>query len=840
MSELQPYTSGRPVPSPDEELFDYTPRRVFRGSQLREIAFPLGGIGTGCVSLSGRGELVDWEILNRPHKGYRPAHSYFVLHAQEEGGEPIFRVLEGRLQPPYTGHLYGAGDYYGFGFGSAREFGAGFVRFEDCSFTNDFPFARVDLADASVPVTASIEAWSPFIPGDPDHSSYPVAVFTVTLTNRSAKPVDTTVALGLENIIGRPETGLCRNEWAELDGGRGILMSSERHDPASPRYGTLALVTPDEDVTYQLRFAGHDWFAETETLMDEFGVTGRFAGPTEPETGPADRTQVGHLGVHVQLAPGEAKSVDLILCWHMPNFEMYWAHGKEKPTWKAWHGVRWSSAREVAEEVLRELPELRRRTRAFADTFFSSTLPGYVLDAVSSQASTLRTPTVMRLPDGTLWGWEGCHSTAGCCPGTCTHVWTYAQTVAFLFPSLERDMRKRDFEVDLREDGHMQFRMPLPAGTLADHAYHAAADGQMGNVLRTYREWQTSGDEEWLRSVWPAARKALEYAWVEWDADRDGLMEGVHHNTLDIEYHGPETVCGSMYLAGLRAGEEMARHVGDTEAADAYRAVFESGSRLSDAELFNGEYYFQKLAPDCEEPYQFGTGCICDQLLGQWHARVLGLGDLFDPEHIRTALASLYRHNFRDDFLSHNNPHRVYALGDEKGLLLCTWPLGGRPKVSVTYAFECWLGCEYQVGAHLVHEGMLREGLTLCKAVRDRQDGERRNPYNEIECGSHYARSMSNYAYLGALSGLRYSAVERTLTWAPRIRRGDFACFFSVAGAWGIVSERQTVRGLEVTIDVREGSLAVDQLVVDGTAVTIDGAPITPGQPMKVEVPGMS
>ncbi len=831
MTEVQPYSSGRPMPYTDAELFDYTPRRVFRGSKLREIAFPLGGIGTGCVSISGRGELIDWEIFNRPAKGHRPNHSYFVLHAREEGEAPQFRVLEGRLDPPFTGHLFGASDYFGFGFGSAREYGAGFMRFEECTFTNDFPFARIDLADRTSPVSATIEAWSPFIPGDPDRSGYPVAIFTITLRNEAAKPVEATVALGLENILGRPEMGRCVNEYVELAHGRGISMRTEKYEPDAPRYGTMALVTPEKDVTFELRTASTAWFAQTESLMDEFGATGQFQGPTEPTVSEDHQTQVGHLGIPVKLAPGESRTVDLILCWHMPNFEMYWSGCCDKPVWKAYHGLQWGSAVEVVEEVLRDLPELRRRTRAYADAFFSSTLPGYVLDAISSQASTLRTPTVIRLPDGTLWGWEGCHSDSGCCPGSCTHVWSYAQTLAFLFPSLERGMRAMDFAVDLRDDGHMQFRMPLPLCTTADHRYHAAADGQMGNVLRTYREWQLSGDDAWLAKLWPSVKKALEYAWVEWDADRDGLMEGVHHNTLDIEYHGPETVCGTMYLAGLRAGEEMARHMGDAVAADAYRAVFESGRRLSDAELFNGEYYFQKLPEGCDEPYQFATGCICDQLLGQWHARILGLGDLLDPGNIRTALGALFRHNFRDTFAGHNNPHRVYALNDEKGLLLCTWPQGGRPKVPITYAFECWLGCEYQVGAHLVFEGLLREGLALCKAVRDRQDGEARNPFNEIECGSHYARSMSNYGYLPALSGMRYSAPERTLWWSPALRRGEFRCFFSVEGAWGVISEAKTDAGLAVTIEVREGSLSLDRLVVDGTAHEVGGPAITPEEP---------
>ena len=405
--------------------------------------------------------------------------------------------------------------------------------------------------------------------------------------------------------------------------------------------------------------------------------------------------------------------------------------------------------------------------------------------------------------------------TSGCCEGSCTHVWTYAQTIAYLFPQLERGMREIDYRMNLREeDGHMQFRMSLPPGTKATHGFHAAADGQMGGILRTYREWQISGDDEFLKKLWPSLKKALEFAWVDWDKDKDGLLEGVHHNTLDIEYYGPETVCGSMYLAALRAGEVMARYLGDDAAADEYRQVFESGSKLSDEVLYNGEYYFQQIPEGVDVPYQYGPGCICDQVLGQWHSRMYGLGDLYDPEHIKSAIASVFRYNFRDDLFNHHNPHRVYAINDDAGLLICTWPRGGRPRISVRYAFECMVGFEYQVGAHLVYEGFLREGLSVCKAIRDRHDGLKRNPYNEFECGNHYARSMSNYAYMLALSGFRYSAPEKTLYFNPVISRNDFQCFFSVEGAWGIIKQRKTGYGKIVTIEVLEGELELEKVVV--------------------------
>ena len=377
-------------------------------------------------------------------------------------------------------------------------------------------------------------------------------------------------------MVGWPESGRGINAWVEDGTCRGITFATRKHAADSPRAGSLALLTPDEDVTWQLRFAETAWFAATESLMDDFGTTGEFTGPRDPIESAEGAADVAELGLKFRLDPGACTTRTFVLAWHAPVFERYW----ESPptTWRTYAGTRWQAAVDVARYVIASLPRLRRDTLRFSDALLSSTLPVYVLDAVSSQLATLRSPTLLRQTDGTLWGWEGCMSKAGCCAGSCTHVWSYAQALAYLFPALERGMREQELGLAVRlDDGHMQFRLPLPAGTACDHIFHAAVDGQMGEVLRVYREWRVCGDDAWLRRMWPATRRALEYAWTAWDADRDGLLEGAHHNTLDIEFHGPETMCGSMYLAALRAGEAMARRVGDEAAADAYRIVAEAG-----------------------------------------------------------------------------------------------------------------------------------------------------------------------------------------------------------------------------------------------------------------------
>jgi uncharacterized protein (DUF608 family) len=393
-------------------------------------------------------------------------------------------------------------------------------------------------------------------------------------------------------------------------------------------------------------------------------------------------------------------------------------------------------------------------------------------------------------------------------------------------------MRETDFQVNLRPDGSMAFRTLVPTGK-ALWDFKPAADGQMGCILKLYREWQMSGDDAFLGRLWPSAKRALEYAWTSWDADRDGVMEGEQHNTYDIEFYGANTMMGTLYLGALVAGERMARAVGDMAAAAEYRRVFESGRAKLDQELWRDGFYVQRLpdrpaagaaagaanesryAPAVDQgqfKYQYGEGCLSDQLLGQWFAEVVGLGHLLPPDHVKATLASIYRHNFKTSFFDHPNTQRIYALNDEKGLLLCSWPHGKRPALPFVYSDEVWTGIEYQVAAHLVYEGLVMEGLAIVKGVRDRYDGQRRNPWNEVECGSHYARALASWSLLTALSGYHYSAPDKRLSFAPRLDGPDFRCLFTAGRAWGVFEQHLRPGQATAVVAVTAGELSLARL----------------------------
>jgi hypothetical protein len=554
---------------------------------------------------------------------------------------------------------------------------------------------------------------------------------------------------------------------------------------------------------------------------------------------------------NLQLAPGEEAEIPLVYCWHAANTaltvgrvaassccgEGETCDCEPQPTHRPYYATLYEDAWQVGREVMTRHGELRQRSLRFHDAFFRSTLPAYVLDAVSANLAILKSPTVLRQQDGMLWNWEGCSYGSGCCHGSCTHVWNYAQAIPHLFPALERTLRDQELKWSMDEHGHVTFRAALPTGETG-HDFHAAADGQLGGVLKLYREWQVGGDDDWLKERYPLVRRSLEYCIRTWDPDEAGALIEPHHNTYDIEFWGPDVMCTSFYLGALRAAAAMATRLGEAEDAARYRALADRGRAYCDRHLWNGEYYGQRVQwkglraaerlanwtggyseealalLQREGPkYQYGTGCLSDGVIGQWYTTMLGLEDALGRARTRRHLQAIFRHNFRNSLAGHANPQRPgYALNQEPGLLLCSWPRGGKLSLPFPYSDEVWTGIEYQVASHLIYEGLVDEGLTVVRAVRERYDGKVRNPWNEYECGSYYARALSSYAVLLGLTGFRYLAASGELEVAPRLAvdRGRF--FFSTDRGWGSIHYQGTRDRVRVRVELEEGTLPVQVL----------------------------
>ncbi len=763
-------------------------------SNANEAAFLLGGIGTGNISVGARGQLRDFELFNHPNKGCMAPYTFFALRVAPDGQESVSRVLESQIQPPFS-------KSHGF---NAHEVG-GLARFKNSKMTSRYPFVEIQLTDDKLPVTVTMEAFTPFIPLNEKDSGIPIAILRYTVKNTGNVAADISVVGNIANLSGLNDSdnfgykkynGKRVNTYHDTGSLRGLEYTVEDLSDCSPFYGSMAFVTRENEITYKEKWLGNAWWDGLQELWNDFTRDGDIQNcdkyKSESETG--DR--IGSLCIKKRIEPGETKTFEFMLSWHFANRIKRWSHDEDVPAdedcccggcapQKIFYSKMFKNAWDAAAYTVKNLGFLEGKSRDFANALYGSTLPDYVIDAVASNITVIRSTTCIWLDNGRFLGWEGCFDTEGCCMGTCTHVWNYAQTMAFLFPALERSMRETEYNLETKDDGSMAFRSKQ-VFELEPWDYLPAADGQMGTVVRLYREWKLSGDNDFLKNVWVNAKKSLDFAFTYWDRDGDFVLESQAHNTYDIEFYGPNSLTNSMFFAALLAGREMALAMGDEESASRYRNAFEKGSKLMDELLFNGEYYIQQIDDVNSYPYQYGLGCLSDQILGQFMAHVAGLGHVLPEDHVKKAISSVYKYNFRTSFEDHHNPQRTYALNDEAGLLLCTWPQGGRPELPFTYSDEVWTGIEYHVASNLIYDGFVDEGLAIVKAARDRHDGIRRNPWNEVECGHHYARSMSSYGVLTALSGFQFDMTKGTVSFDPRLKKDDFKCFFSCGKAWGI------------------------------------------------------
>jgi uncharacterized protein (DUF608 family) len=755
----------------------------------------------------------DFSIRHRPvttaqsvHHGYGDA-AFATLHIK--GNPAMTRVVEGPL-PPFKivdQGLQGQGYLHG-GY-------EGFPRFAHAVFLGKYPFGYVTLDDPQIPLRVELTRWNPFIPLDDTNSGIPCALLEYRISNTSQKKVRFDFGYHLSHLAAgcAPAEANSRSRVIE---GKGIYFYNQ--EPAqSEGFGSACLMALDHVPQIKAMWLRSPaWpFDALSALWREIS-TGEFV----PNEGSNDTDKQGRNGgsllISGELVPGESITYPLIVTWHFPNCYLKVGgipdpkdpepkgnqgcrtlpEGKG-PVWRPFYVSRWNDAQEVIEYVASQYSSLRKRTVAFQEALFSSSLPPYVLDAVSANLAILKSPTVLRQENGNLWAWEGCFPDSGCCHDSCSHVWNYAQALPNLYPSLERTLRAQELERSMDEQGHVNFRAALPDGPVK-HDFHAAADGQLGGIMKVYREWQISGDMEWLRKYYPLAKRSLDYCIRQWDPDQKGALIEPHHNTYDIEFWGPDGMCTSIYLGALSAMAEMARAAGFPEDSGKYNDLAATCARFLEGELFNGEYYRQKVqfeglrntsfasmmasneAPQSElqqllrregPKYQYGAGCLSDGVVGAWMAALYGVNIPLSRHHLRQNLAAIFRHNFKTDLSSHANAQRPgYATGREPGLLLCSWPNGGKPTLPFVYSDEVWAGIEYQVASHLIMEGFVTEGLSIVRATRSRYDGRVRNPWNEYECGNYYARAMASYALLAALSGFRYSAVTQPFGWRPNWR----------------------------------------------------------------------
>jgi uncharacterized protein (DUF608 family) len=774
-----------------EKSNDWPVLKTYDQDHIQKIKMPVGGIGTGTISFTGRGSLEDWEIMNRPAKGFNPTLEnwgpakvkgpFFAIFMEDEEGNKQTRLLEGlQDESTYEGALGATSNHHGL------------PRFSNASFKTAYPFGQVFLSDNQLPVEVVVGAYNPLIPGNIDDSSIPMAILSYKVKNTTNKDLNIALVGSIQNFIGfdgtRGKAIKNINTIREEKGIKGIHYTTSGVNPESEQWGTMSFVSLNEgETTYRTAWQKKTsrWDKKRLDFWDDFSADGLLEKRENDEA----NAPMGSLGVKTTLKAGEEKTFKFLISWHFPNRQTWDKPGFQKlikATVGNYYTTKYKDSWEVISKTIPHLNELENQTKTFVNALIKSDIPEEIKESALFNLAHLRTQLAFRIKSGHLLGWEGLFDDRGSCFGSCTHVWNYEQTTAFLFGDLAKTMRDVEYKYATDDNGLMSFRVYLPL----DHGQEwgkAAADGQMGSIMKFYRDWQLSGDDAFLKAHWPKVKKSLEFCWIPggWDADKNGVMEGSQHNTMDVEYFGPNPQMGFWYLGALRASEEMANYLGDNTFAKTCKNLYSQGSKWMDDNLFNGEYYEQHIQPpmsannvapsligatsgknsiDLTSPdFQLGKGVLVDQLVGQVFSHIVGLGYLGKEENIKKTMHSIMKYNYVEDMASHANFHRSYALGDESALLMAAYP-NIRPKKPFPYFTEVMTGFEYTAAIGMLQEGQTEDGLLCIRNIRDRYDGKKRSPFDEAEAGHHYARSMMAWAGILATTGFHYSAVEKSIT----------------------------------------------------------------------------
>ncbi|MDF0513713.1 GH116 family glycosyl-hydrolase [Agromyces sp. H3Y2-19a] len=781
-------------------------RQELPHSAVPALAMPIGGIGTGGFAVGADGSLRQWQLHGMPnHVGALPGTGFWLRVTQIEPPLDVVSMVQGHPVDDPGASLTTDAVVPEWMSAAADRFGT----FASARFSGTYPIAEVGLSDPRHPVAVTMRALNPMVPGDVETSGMPSGLFSFTLTNTGEFPVHGTLAGSLLNAagwdgitpIGEHTPGLGGNVNRLLRG-RGwsrVVMDNPSIDESDQLAGQLVLAADDPSAAVLARCTGVEHlraFLDSRALND--GRSRLEVAPTvgdpqlnAPRGGSGasapGRSWLGVVGVPYWLEPGQSRTIRFSMSWHFPNrFVDIEQFGRPHPEAGAsrfylgnGYGQRYRDALDVQAEVEERWDDLVARTSRWTETLTTSSLAPREADYLAAQAAYVRSPTCFIGADGRFYGYEGSLGAStwmwsgvfgGSCPLNCTHVWQYEAALAGLWPELERDMRDTEFDVMQAPNGAIPHRLRVP--TYLPQMTHEmiggpeepALDGMLATILKSLRDVQRGAGAEWLERRWPSLQRLYRHIAEKWDADGDGVLHGIQPSTHDIDLAGVNPFMGTLWLAALRAYEELALLAGDDDAAAEARARFESGSRGYDEAIFDGTHYIQRLDEGDPTDFQWLTGILSDQVIGQWWAHQLGLGHILPAEHVRSALRHVVGSNLRHGFADFTHPYRVYAdTADDVGLLMCSWPDGGRPEVPTRYADEVWTGIEAQVAAHCLFEGLDDAGQAVLDGLWNRHDGSRRNPYNEIECGDHYARAMAGWTLLQARSGVRVDEATGSL-----------------------------------------------------------------------------
>ncbi len=784
-----------------------------RGEDLKYIGMPINGIGTGQIYLGGDGKLWCWNLDGEPDEPWKdmgsghkymkpitphsPINQGFALQVGSENDKRVFRL-----------------DSTGF---------------KNVLFTNKYPMGDVTYQDDNCPVKVKLEAYTPFVPLNRDASSYPVIVMRYTIENTSEEAQDIAIAGWIENFSNhrtRKENsnGIRLSQYQEFNDLSVVECWAEPfQDNKTTNTKTVPFNLANDFGAVALGLLGSDKPDFVDTMRSQQGDIDLFDAKKlnkkakKVQKRSFSEKAYASLGKRVQLQPGKQKTIAFTLSWRFPNARHVTGYGQTEWTRDInYYATQWPNSRESANVVAKQEEELRENTKKWVDTWYDSTLPYWFLERTFIPVDCMQTQLAGRM--GMQNARYSLDEGVTCCEGNCTHVWHYAQGLARLFPVIERECREQvDFDLSFKKDtGAMNFRC-------STKAFKEAPDGQCGTILRVLRESQMTTDYSFLESIWERTKLSMDYVITTWDKDEDGVMTGAQHNTLDGNWFGKVHWLTNMYHAALKASAVMAKQMKEPKVAERYENLVALGAKSMVDLMWKEEFGYFIHIPELEPEKTRGstTGCHIDQVLGEFWLYNLGLDPILPRDKVRKALDSLWKYNFSPnigDFRKNNPKGRWYAAEGDAGLVMCTWPFGKENAQKTNfhkYYNECMSGFEWQVSAHMIWEGMLEKGLAIGKAISDRYQPKHRNPYNEVECGDHYARALASYSAFMAICGYKYNGPEGKLAFGPRMQKENFKAAFTTAEGWGQFIQKVEKNKLFVAINLRYGLLKIKEFSLD-------------------------
>ena len=772
------------------------------------IGMPIGGIGAGQLYLGGDGQLWFWDIFNTNYHQYK-------LKGEEAYVAPYNRTES-------YGNAFGTHNIdQGFSV-TAWVNGEKVTKrlnrdgYKNIEFLGQYPVGEVTYGDNEFPIKVKMKAFSPFVPLEIRKSMLPATVFIFTLTNHSVENVETKFEAWMENAVlidGRKEyrtKGELVNTYNDLSENIKridfAVENANRFTKEQTDYGTMSL-----SMMYTEGKLATDVIHDQRVKLEK------------------DAHLIGRLSNNMKLEPGEEKQISFVLTWHFPKtYASLFQRGSEEIYGAAVDSTRYyaqiyNDASAVSDHILKNRKDLIDNTLLWRDTWYDSTLPYWFLDRTFLNTSILASSTSNLLNNGMFYGTEGANQG----PGTCLHVWGYAQALGRLFPELEINLREMvDFK-PFSEGGALEKNGTIKTRWRVEGM---SVDGQSGVILRTYLAHRNSKDISFLTRNYESLKKAMNGIINQHDNNLDGILSGPQYNTLDAAWYGDITWLSLYYTAALRAMSEMANEMEDQTYADYCVEIADKGRKYIEDNLFNGEYFYHKGNPDKPNTPGTYTGMEYSQLMGQSWAYQVGLGEIIDPKKASKNLESLWRYNFTTDvgpFRSKQTGGRWYAMPGEGGLIACTWPKGGHEvlgyglKRFADYNNESQNGYEYAATSLMMWHNMPFHSLAhIWYMHNNRYHGSKRNPWCEVEWGIHYARSMASYGHFVAACGFEYHGPKGYMAFDPKFNENHFKAPFVAAKGWGTFSQTRSGTVQQNTLTLRYGSLILNHLSL---AVNIKG-----------------